>query len=53
MAFHEPGCECPVCAALGIEHDHVLYDNPELGDQYHGQYDPAHPELIHYEGNGY
>lgn len=34
---------CPICASLadaGLVQDHPDYENPEMGDQYHGQYDP-------------
>ena len=39
-----PGCA--ICSAVGKPVDHPLYDNPQVGDQFHGQYDPDHPERI-------
>lgn len=38
--------DCPVCAEVGIEPDHPDYPDPVLGDDYHGQFDPAHPEEV-------
>lgn len=43
---------CSVCEELGIESDHPEYPNPELGDDYHGQYDPEHPEDVIYNPEG-
>jgi hypothetical protein len=38
--------DCPVCKELGIEPDHAPYAGPRLGDDFHGQYDPEHPEDV-------
>lgn len=32
---------CPVCFDLGVEPGHPPYPSPALGDDHHGQYDPA------------
>jgi hypothetical protein len=37
---------CEVCDVLGIDPDHKQYDNPQMGDEFHGQYDPEHPEEL-------
>lgn len=37
---------CPICTDLNIEPDHPNYPNPELGDDWHGQYNPECPEEI-------
>jgi hypothetical protein len=35
---------CPVCAEAGIyEFTHPPYPDPVIGDDWHGQYDPADP----------
>lgn len=38
---------CPICAEALMEQDHPDYPNPQAGDQWHGQYDPEHPELAY------
>lgn len=42
----EPDYVCPVCEQMDAPTDHDYYDNPQEGDQFHGQYDPEHPEEI-------
>jgi hypothetical protein len=39
--------ECPICESMGAPTDHEPYDDPKVGDQFHGQYDPEHPEEIY------